>query len=163
MTVKQLREAIEGLPDDYRIILDNGKSEADDHNEILSVFTYFRHGRDEQPRVVVLQTRDDLDVKEEINSFMFHYLCNVDLRPSEAISLLEEFGFKSDDFKKSDYYDFYRLYGRCNKVRKEKGEIMTRDEGIEICIEALKEHEDGSNEYFSLLEDLQNLKEKENG
>ena len=35
---------------------------------------------------------------------------------------------------------------------------MTKDEGIEICIEALKENEDGSDEYFSLLEDLQKLK-----
>lgn len=35
---------------------------------------------------------------------------------------------------------------------------MTRDEGIEICIEALKENEDGSDAYYSLLEDLQKLK-----
>ena len=35
---------------------------------------------------------------------------------------------------------------------------MTRDEGVEICIEALNAREDGSDEYFKLMDDLKNLK-----
>lgn len=36
---------------------------------------------------------------------------------------------------------------------------MTREEGVEICIEALSQHEDGSDSYFTLLDDLKRLKD----
>lgn len=35
---------------------------------------------------------------------------------------------------------------------------MTRSEALDICIEALKEQEDGSDEYFDTLEDVEKLK-----
>lgn len=37
---------------------------------------------------------------------------------------------------------------------------MTRDEAIDICIEALKEHEDGSEAWFDVFQDVVGLKEE---
>ena len=36
---------------------------------------------------------------------------------------------------------------------------MTRDEAIDICLEALKEHEDGSDAWFDVMRDVAELKE----
>lgn len=36
---------------------------------------------------------------------------------------------------------------------------MTRDEAINICLEALKEHEDGSDAWFDVMRDVAELKE----
>lgn len=36
---------------------------------------------------------------------------------------------------------------------------MTRDEAIDICLETLKEHEDGSDAWFDVMRDIAGLKE----
>lgn len=114
MTIGMLKELIENVPDDYRVILDNGKCEADDLNEVVFAFTYKRHGKIKDPKVLVLQTKDDVDVKEEIESTYKYYKDENPQKPSREIfaELLAQ-GFNKDDIMKcSDLVrDTYRYSG----------------------------------------------------
>lgn len=100
MTVGMLKELIKNVPDDFRVILDNGKCDVDDHNEVISGFTYHRHGKVIQPEVLVLQTKDDIDIKNEIEATIAYYKDTTELTDKEIIAKLTEQGFTADDYRK---------------------------------------------------------------
>lgn len=114
MTVGMLKELIKNIPDDYRLILDNGKCVADDHNEVIFAVAYKTHGKVVQPKVLVLQTKDDIDVIEEIESTFKYYREENPEKPArEIFAELSERGFNRNDYMKcSDWLkDTYRYSG----------------------------------------------------
>ena len=98
MTVKMLKEILLKYNDDDRVILDNGHYEADSQNEVLYAIKLQPGNAKEPLPVVVLQTRDDFDVPEELEASL-EYFQKENYGEADALSELFEMGYTLDDFK----------------------------------------------------------------
>lgn len=95
MTVRILKEILDGFDDDVRVIIDNGHYNADPRNEIILAFKMLNGNS------VVLQTRDDFDVSNELEATLEHY-AKEDMDECDAMMELMEMGFTLDDFRYDD-------------------------------------------------------------
>ncbi len=99
MTVKHLRSLLADFNDDDRIIIDgcdNFKATRD--NEIIYAYKHKKSTDKDYAPVVVLQTRDDFDVKEELEAVLEHRKKLNEDNDKVYLSTLLEMGYKLDDF-----------------------------------------------------------------
>ena len=69
MTVRMLKKELEKFNDDDRIIIDLGDTfRAEDYNEIMYAYKHKKYIDKDYAPVVILQTRSDYDVEEEIKA-----------------------------------------------------------------------------------------------
>ena len=75
MTIKRLKELIANMPDDARIYLDDGYEFFKGNSEVVVV----ARGVTENAKKVVLQTKNDFDVSEELEArFDYYSMCEYD-------------------------------------------------------------------------------------
>lgn len=92
MTVRHLKILLKGFNDDDRIILDNGNYQADCKNEILYAFKLKASNESDYKPVVILQTREDIDVCEELSAYIEHSKAN-GMTKDDVINELLEIGY----------------------------------------------------------------------
>ena len=98
MTVGVFKKILDGFNDTDRIIIDNGEHEANPSNEVIFAYKV-RHPDEKEARpVVILQTRDDFDVPNELEAQMKHF-SEENWDEADALSELFGYGFTLDDFK----------------------------------------------------------------
>ncbi len=109
MTIRRLKELLSEFDDDDRIILDRGDTtKATSENEILCAYKVKGNTDKEWAPVVILQTRDDFDVGEELLATMMNAsLSWMDpdaevIYEGDLLYLLLETGYVLDDFKLID-------------------------------------------------------------
>ena len=97
MTIKRLKELIEYMPDDARIYLDDGDRMFEGNSEVIFAVQGALQYRDK----VILQTKNDFDVEEELEARLDYYSSN-DWDELDAVMDLLDDGFVIDDFKYND-------------------------------------------------------------
>lgn len=99
MTIRRLRELIADLPDDARIYLDDGTSMFEGNSEVILVGAY----APPYDKMVLLQTRNDVDVSQELEARANWYSEHWD-EVGEVDYWLElsEDGFTPDDFDEDE-------------------------------------------------------------
>lgn len=111
MTVRMMKKILEKYNDDDRIIIDfDNRFAATELNEVMYAFKHKRGCDKDFAPIVMLQTRSDYDVKNEITSFIDHYMNeykeNFDY--NKAFEELKEIGYIPKDFEfDSDLYHKY--------------------------------------------------------
>ncbi len=117
MTIKHLKELLKGFNDDDRIIIDLGDTmHATAENEVLYAFKHRKSSEPEYAPVVVLQTRADIDVSEELSASLNHYE-EEGYAEGDALSELLEIGYTLEDFKSIERYDWAkRVADECGLV-----------------------------------------------
>ena len=93
MTIKKLKQIIEDMPDDARIYLDDGTSFFDNNSEVLC----FVKGSGINNKKIILQTRNDLDIEEELTARINFYE-DEEWDEYDMFLDLGEDGFTLDDF-----------------------------------------------------------------
>ena len=106
MTIKHFKELLNGFDDNDRIILDLGDNmKATSENEVIYAFKHRKSSESECAPVVVLQTKADFDVAEELEAALKHYE-EENYEEEDALSELLEMGYVLEDFKRIDRYDW---------------------------------------------------------
>ena len=94
MTIKKLKELIQDIPDDARVYLDRKPLELiDSEDEVIDV----THFADPYGKIVLLRTRDDLDVSAELEGFLT-FCSEEDIDQYDAFLELGECGYVLKDF-----------------------------------------------------------------
>ena len=98
MTVKMLKEILEKCNDDDRVIIDaDDNLKATPNNEIIYAIKHRRIMDPVCAPVVVLQTRADFDVEEELRAALEHYE-EENWTEEDALAELFEMGYTIADF-----------------------------------------------------------------
>lgn len=107
MTVGKFKELLKGFNDNDRIIIDaDNVFAATPKNEVLYAFKHKSSTDEDWAPVVMLQTRNDIDVTEELEAYIQHCIDdNVD--EVDALMDLFEIGYTLEDFKyNNDRYEW---------------------------------------------------------
>lgn len=97
MTIGKLKNMIANLPNDARIYLDDGYSFFEGNSEVVIVC----HGAGQYENKVVLQTKNDFDVANELEERLKYYSDN-DWDELDAMMDMLEDGYTIEDFKYDD-------------------------------------------------------------
>ena len=99
MTIKKLKEMIQNLPDDMRIYADDSSYDmfGDDASEFVCLVT-----SDTAPGMAVLQSKRDIDIKEETSS-MCEIAAEFDWDEQDFWTEVHERGYKPEDFYDSEW------------------------------------------------------------
>lgn len=112
MTIRYLKELIKDLPDDMRIHADNGISFFDGE-EFLCGFVVCKNISDERfvsDKRFILQTRKDLNVKEELEG-LCDYAVENNIDDYDFWNEVSERGFKPSDFDDLEWATInYNMY-----------------------------------------------------
>jgi len=99
MTVRMLKQELEKFNDDDRIIIDLGDTfRASEVNEIMYAYKHKKYTDKDYAPVVVLQTRSDYDVDEEIKSEI-DFKRSHDMTMEDIAHDLIERGYNVDEFR----------------------------------------------------------------
>lgn len=108
MTIKKLKELIQYMPDDARIYLDDGTSFFEGNSEVICL----TRGDYGYKNKVILQTKNDIDVGEELDARLDFYR-ESDWEEYDAFLDLGEFGYTLDDFRyDDDVYGWAKNYSK---------------------------------------------------
>ena len=97
MTIAMLKELIADMPDDASIYLDDGNDFFSGNSEVVEVV----QGALQYEKKVILQTKNDFDVEEELEA-KFTYYSDNDWDELDAVMDLFDSGYTVDDFKYND-------------------------------------------------------------
>lgn len=95
MTIKMLKDVIKNLPDDMRIYADDGERMFVGNSEFLTA------PRNKEKNMLVLQTRDDFDVAEELNAWL-QYAEKHNVDEQDFWMEFYEHGYAPEDFGTPD-------------------------------------------------------------
>lgn len=99
MTVRMLKHELEKFNDDDRIIIDLGDTfRAEDYNEIMYAYKHKKYNDKDYAPVVVLQTRSDYDVDEEIKAEI-NFKRSFNMTVEDIAHDLIERGYSYDEFR----------------------------------------------------------------
>lgn len=98
MTIRRLKELIKDLPDDMRVYADDGNGLFSNNSEFVClVYTLRSLYFPNDPMKCVLQTKNDIDVNEEVTSWC-KYASENDMDELDFWIDFHEAGFNPDDF-----------------------------------------------------------------
>ena len=104
MTIRKLKELIENMPDEARIYLDDGRSFFEGNSEVVCLVRGEWGYKDK----VILQTKNDIDLEEELDARLDYYREN-DWDEYDSLLNLSDMGYTLEDFKyDNDIYNWVK-------------------------------------------------------
>ena len=96
MTIKKLKEMIQELPDNMRVVADDGTRLFEGNSEFVCISSATKNN------MAVLQTTKDIDVIEETTE-MLNWFSENDWEEQDAWIEINERGYKPEDFADPDW------------------------------------------------------------
>lgn len=97
MTVRKLKEILAMYDDNDRVIIDSGDIfSANSENEVVVALKCKRSSDKEFPPLLLLQTKQDIDVKSQIEGF-FEMCSEENWDEVDSLTELAEYGFTLED------------------------------------------------------------------
>lgn len=111
MTVGYFKKMLENFDDSDRLIIDNGNYSANPSNEVIFAIKVRRFNEDCYRPVVILQTKNDFDIYNELDAQVKHAK-QVGMSCADLIEELNEMGFPYDKEEVEAMYDGRAYYRR---------------------------------------------------